>query len=66
MKKQWIVLHTPVGKDNIVIGPFADAFDAMDLIDSNFEYTTLAAYDNLLEAVTDTSKLSFEEPQKTE
>jgi len=58
-KKQWVVIHTPVGKDNIVCGPFDNAFDAIALISEDFNYTTTVVYDNIEEALKDKDKLVF-------
>jgi hypothetical protein len=59
-KKQWVVIYTPVGKDNIVCGPFDNGLDAIALISEDFNYTSTAVYDNITEALADNSKLAFE------
>ena len=59
-KKQWVVIYTPIDKDNIVCGPFDNAFDAIALISEDFNYTATAVYDNITEALADNSKLAFE------
>jgi hypothetical protein len=59
-KKQWVVIYTPIGKDNIVCGPFDNGLDAIALISEDFNYTSTAVYDNITEALADNSKLAFE------
>ena len=58
-KKQWVVIYTPVGKDNIVCGPFDNGLDAIALISEDFNYTSTAVYDKLEEALADKDKLVF-------
>jgi hypothetical protein len=57
--KYWMVAYTPAGKDNIVFGPFDNAFDAIAFVSEDFNYTSTSVYDSFEKAIADTSKLAF-------
>lgn len=58
----WVAVHTPVGKRNIVCGPFDDMFDACNFVSLEFDYETISFHDTYESAAADTTKIAFVPP----